>query len=63
MSRDIFQQKMNQILGDCKGAIGISDDICVYSRTIVEHEQNLRKTMNTVQRYGLVFNKDKCKIR
>ena len=54
---------MEQVLEDCKGTIGISDDICVYSRTTVEHDRNLRKTMDTAWKYNLVFNKDKCKIR
>ena len=54
---------MDQVLDDCEGAIGISDDICVYVRKTAEHDSNLRKTMNTARRYGLVFNKDKCKIR
>ena len=63
VSQDIFQQKMDQVLEDCKGAIGISDDICVYGRTTAEHERNLRKTLDTAWKYGLVFNKEKCKIR
>lgn len=63
MSQDIFQQKMDQILETCKGAIGISDDICVYGRTIQEHDQNLIETMETARKYGLVFNKEKCAIR
>ena len=49
---------MDQVLEDCAGAIGISDDICVYDKTTAEHNKNLRKTMDTVRRYGLVFNKN-----
>lgn len=63
MSQDIFQQKMDQILETRKGAIGISDDICIYGRTIQEHDQNLIETMETARKYGLVFNKEKCAIR
>ena len=63
VSPDIFQQKMDPVLEDCEEAIGISDDICVYGRTTAEHDKNLRKTMDTARKYGLVFNKDKCKIR
>ena len=54
---------MDQVLEDCEGAIGISDDICVYGKTTAEYDRNLRKTMDTARKYGLVFNKDKCKIR
>ena len=63
MSQDIYQQKMDQILEDCEGAIGISDDVCIYGKTIEEHNRRLKKTMDTARKYGLVFNKEKCKIR
>ena len=58
-----FQPKMDQVLEDCEGAIGISVDICVYGRITAEHDRNPRKTMDTARKYDLVFNKDKCKIR
>ena len=54
---------MDKVLEDYEGAIGISDDICVHGRTTADHNRNLRKTMDTTRNYGLVFNKDKCKIR
>ena len=63
MSQDIYQQKMDQILEDCDRAIGISDDVCIYGKTIEAHDRRLRKTMDTARKYGLVFNKEKCKIR
>ena len=63
MSHDIYQQKIDQILEDCDRAIGVSDDVCIYGKTIEEHDRRLRKTMDTAQKYGLVFNKEKCKIR
>ena len=63
MSQDIYQQKMDQILEDCDGTIGISDDVCIYGKTIEEHDRRLRKTIDTARKYGLVFNKEKCKIR
>ena len=63
MSQDIYQQKMDQILEDCDRAIRISYDVCIYGKTIEEHDRRLRKTMDTAQKYRLVFNKEKCKIR
>ena len=54
---------MDQILEDCDGAIRISDDVCIYGKTIEEHNRRLKKTMDTARKYGLVFNKEKCKIR
>ena len=47
MSQDIYRQKIDQILEDCDGAIGISDDVCIYGKTIEEHDRKLRKTMDT----------------
>ena len=63
MSQDLFQHKMDKILEECKGAIGISDDTCVYGRTEEEHDQNLREVMETARKYGFVFNSDKCFIK
>lgn len=57
MSQDIFQQEMGKILEGCEGATGISDDICIYDSTIEKHNRDLRRTMDIVRRYGLVFNK------
>ena len=59
MSHDIYQQKIDQILEDCDRAIGVSDDVCIYGKTIEEHDRRLRKTMDTARKYGLVFNKEK----
>ena len=30
MSQDVFQQKMDQILEQCPGTIGIADDVAVF---------------------------------
>ena len=38
MSHDVFQQKMDQILEKCPGAIGIADDIIVFGKREQEHE-------------------------
>ena len=36
-SQDIFQKKMDQILEECQGCIGIADDITVHGCTKAEH--------------------------
>ncbi|GFO37707.1 Pol polyprotein [Plakobranchus ocellatus] len=63
VSQDIFQQKMDQILEECPGTLGISDDICVFGATEEEHDRNLRNLMEVSKKRGLVFNKDKCHIK
>ena len=40
-SQDIFQKKMDQILGECQGCIGIADDITVHGCTEAEHDAHL----------------------
>ena len=37
-SQDIFQKKMDQILEECQGCIGIADDITVHGSTEAEHD-------------------------
>ena len=37
-SQDIFQKKMDQILEECQGCIGIADDITVHGCTEAEHD-------------------------
>ena len=40
-SQDIFQKKMDQILEECQGCIGIADDITIHGHTEVEHDAHL----------------------
>ncbi len=63
VSQDIFQVKMDQILEQCPGTLGISDDICVYGKTEMEHDRNLKKLMEVAIKDGLVFNSSKCHIK
>ena len=40
-SQDIFLKKMDQILEECQGCIGIADDITVHGHTEAEHDAHL----------------------
>ena len=40
-SQDIFQKKMDQILKECPGCIGIADDITIHGHTEVEQNAHL----------------------
>ena len=40
-SQDIFQKKMDQILEECLGCIGIADDITTHGHTEAEHDAHL----------------------
>ena len=63
VSQDIFQQKMDFILEQCPGAVGIADDIAVHGPTEEEHDANLHNLMLVARKHGLVFNLDKCVIK
>ena len=61
--QDIFQEKMDQILEQCPGMIGIANDIVVYGKTEAEHDKALHNLMAVGREYGLVFNADKCDVK
>ena len=63
ISQDIFQQKMDEILAECPGTLGISDDTVVYGKSEEDHDRNLKNIMNKAREHGLVFNYEKCQIK
>ena len=61
-SQDIFQKKMDQILEEWHGCIGIADDITVHSHTKSEHDAHLWNLMHVTHKYGLCStHKNTCK--
>ena len=54
--------KMDQILEQVDGAIGIADDIVVYAKS-EEHDKILHRLMQIATENSLVFNSTKCKIK
>ena len=63
VSQDIFQARMDEILEDLPGVVGITDDVCVHGKYEEEHDRNLKALMDRAKETGLVFNSDKCTIR
>ena len=57
-----FQAKMNEVLGDYvdKFCLVYLDDICIYSRTLEEHQQHLQLVLKRLQENGLILNTKKC---
>ena len=62
-SQDIFQKKMDQILKECQGCIGIADDITMHGCTEAEHDAHLRDLMRIAHKYNLVFNPQKTHVK
>ena len=63
VSQDIFQIRMDKLLEDLPGVVGITDDVCVYGKDEEEHDRNLKALMDRAKETGLVFNSDKCTIK
>ena len=62
-SQDIFQKKMDQILEECQGCIGIADDITIHGHTEAEHDACLWDLMHITCKYDLVFNPQKTHVK
>ena len=61
VSADIFQAKVNELLGDIEGVKAYIDDILVLNKgTFAEHVEQLRLCFNRIRRAGLKINAKKC---
>ena len=63
VSQDIFQQRMDDIIEQVPGCVGIADDVAIFGETEEEHDANLITLLETAKREGLVFNSAKCVIK
>ena len=59
MSQDGFQKKIDQAFENCKGAVGIADDIQVFG-TEDNHDLDLHEAMERTRKAGIKLNYDKC---
>lgn len=59
---EIFQRKMTELLEDHEGVVIWMDDILVFGATQEEHDERLKKVLDTIEKSGLKLNKPKCKI-
>ena len=51
---------MDQILSQCPGTIGITDNVIIHGKDDKDHDRNLHHLMKFAQKCGLVFNAAKC---
>ena len=56
MMQDILREHLD------KYCISLLDDILVYSTTLQEHEQHLRRIMNTLRQHKLYVKQSKCEL-
>ena len=57
MSQDVFQLRMDAILEQCPGVIGIHDDMVIFGVDQEDHDANLINLLNVCQKEGLVLNR------
>ena len=58
MSQDIFQKKIDETYKNCRGAVGIADDINVVG-TESTHDYNLHEAKERSGKAGIKLNFDK----
>ena len=63
MSQDVFQLRMDAILEQCPGVIGIHDDMMIFGMDQEDHDANLINLLNVCQKEGLVLNSKKLELR
>ena len=63
MSQDVFQLRMDAILEQCPGVIGIHDDMVIFGVDQQDHDANLIYLLNICQKEGLVLNSKKLELR
>ena len=62
MSQDVFQLRMDAILEQCQGVIGIHDDMVIFGVDQEDHDANLINLLNVCQKEGLVLNSKKLEL-
>ena len=54
---------MNQLFGDIEGCEIIVDDILIWGRDEVEHDERLLKVLERARNIGLRLKEEKCKFK
>lgn len=60
---ELFQHVIRQVLDGIPGVINLSDDILVFGKTLLEHDEALRSTFHRLKEKKLTLNKAKCVYR
>ena len=61
-SQDVYQMRVDQLLGGLNRVIVIYDDITMFGKDDDAHDQNLIALMEREQLVGLTFKRRKCTI-
>ena len=62
-AQEVFQKRMNQLLGDLTGVETDIDDILVWGTSQEEHDERLEAVLKRCEQINLTLNKEKCQFR
>ncbi len=62
-AQEVFQKRMNQLLGDLPGVETDIDDILVWGTSQEEHDERLESVLKRCEQINLTLNKEKCQFR
>lgn len=51
---------MEQILCGCEGCLHFIDDIIVFGSNKIEHDQRLKRVLQTLEEFNVTLNREKC---
>ena len=63
VAQDVFQRKLDAIFLDIPGVTGIADDMIIYGRSDLEHDQHLINFLEVYRKNTLTLNPDKMQFR
>ena len=63
VAQDMFQRKLDAIFLSIPGVTGIADDMIIYGRTNLEHDQHLVNFLEVCRKNTLTSNPDKMQFR
>ena len=63
VAQDVFQRKLDAIFLSIPGVTGIADDMIIYGRNYLEHDQDLVNFLDVCRKNTLTLNPDKMQFR
>ena len=57
-----FQRRMNEILGDLEGVVGLIDDVLIHGKAKEEHDARLTAVLTRLCKSGLTLGQEKCEF-
>ncbi|KAL0867464.1 hypothetical protein ABMA27_008251 [Loxostege sticticalis] len=59
---EVFHKKIYENFDDIEGVCMYIDDLLIFGRTRIEHDERLKKVLERCRKINLKLNKDKCKF-